>query len=64
MHDRAFEYGYFTIDDFSRIRALSRAYSSDWAKDYILPYDAEPIKAALIAPSDEALLHHWTRTGF
>lgn len=64
MHDRAFEYGYFTIDDYSRIRVLSRTYSSDWAKENILPYDAEPIKSARIAPSDEALLHHWTRTGF
>ena len=64
MHDRAFEYGYFTIDDYSRVRVLSRAYSSDWAKDNILPFDAEPIKSAHISPSDEALLHHWTRSGF
>lgn len=64
MHDRAFEYGYFTIDDFMRIRALSRSYSSDWAKENILPYDAEQIKEASVRPSEEALLHHWLRIGF
>ena len=64
MHDRAFEQGLFTVDDFRRVRVLGRSYESSWAKSELLPYDGEPIKLSLIGPSDEALLHHWMRVGF
>jgi putative restriction endonuclease len=64
MHDRAFEQGLFTIDDYQRVRVLSRSYGSDWAKTEIMLFDSEPIRIGRVEPSEEALLHHWMRVGF
>jgi putative restriction endonuclease len=64
MHDRAFEQGFFTVDDYLRVRVLSRSYGSDWAKRELMPFDGEALKTAPIAPSEDALLHHWLRVGF
>jgi putative restriction endonuclease len=64
MHDRAFEQGLFTVDDYLRVRILGRSYGSSWAKEQLLPFDGQVIKAARIKPSDDALLNHWQRVGF
>jgi putative restriction endonuclease len=64
MHDRAFEQGFFTVDDYLRVRVLGRSYGSDWAKSELIPLDGEPLKSAAVAPSEDALLHHWLRVGF
>jgi len=64
MHDRAFEQGLFTIDDLRRVQVLARGRDSIWGESQLLPFDGELIKPASIAPSDDALLHHWLRVGF
>jgi len=64
MHDRAFEVGFFTLDDQLRVVPLDKCNGSDWAKNQIAPFAGQLIKHGKFRPNDEAILHHWDRVGY
>ena len=65
MHDKAFESGYFTIsENYTVVVNRLKAEESEWVLANIAPYDGQSIRLGAVLPSDDALLHHWIRTGF
>ncbi len=64
MHDQAFERGLFTVDLELRVWIdPDKASHSPWAKAHLLPNQGRELRRGVVAPSEEALLQHWARTG-
>lgn len=64
IHDCAFERGLFTLDGQHRIYIAEAVRDGNgWARDQFSPAHGQQIKMGAIPPSDEAILHHWERTG-
>ncbi|WP_251963919.1 HNH endonuclease [Salinibacter ruber] len=62
MHDKAFEYGWFTLTaDHEIWVAEGRVRNSEWAQQHLLPWDGHAIDEALVMPGDRPLLQHWDR---
>ena len=64
MHDRAFEAGYFTLDDQFQVTSVKKREDSEWWSREILPYHGVKIAKGEVQPAVEALKEHWTRHGF
>jgi len=67
MHDKAFEKGLFTItrDYCIAVNKADKVLgSSEWSLENLLPYDGQAISCGAVLPSEEAIILHWTRTGF
>ncbi|WP_419879597.1 hypothetical protein [Brevibacillus centrosporus] len=67
IHDKLFETGCFTLDKELRIRT-NKAHvhysSSQWCNSFVKPFEGVVIKNSKIAPSEEAIQHHWIRIGY
>jgi hypothetical protein len=62
MHDKAFEYGWFTLSaDHEIWTTEERVRTSTWARRNLLSQNGEKIDEAPIMPGDESLLRHWER---
>ena len=62
MHDRAFEIGLFTLDQFHRVFVNPRERQSGSAiVKELLIHHGEHIRVSEIKPLDDALLEHWIR---
>jgi len=65
MHDKAFELGYFTINQNLEVTVnRAKAVTSAWIMKNVLPYERQGIKLSEIKPSKEAIQLHWERIGF
>lgn len=65
LHDKAFEIGIFTLNNYFEIKVNpSKLNSNCWAIENILPYEGQRIRMGEILPSIEALEHHWQRINF
>ncbi|MEM5768572.1 MAG: HNH endonuclease [Bacillota bacterium] len=67
LHDKAFELGYFTIDNEYKVIPnyhMTNISTSEVFKDLIERYKNEPIKPSNIVPSIKALEYHWNRFGY
>ena len=65
MHDKAFELGYFTIDQNLEVAVnRAKAATSEWIMKNVVPYEKQGIKLGEIKPSKEAIQLHWERIGF
>ena len=64
-HDRAFEKGYFTIDNSYKIIFPDRMFDDrQWLSDILLYGEKIKIKRRRIDPSGDAIQSHWTRIGY
>jgi|APHM01.1.fsa_nt_gi Predicted restriction endonuclease len=62
MHDKAFEYGWFTLTlDHKVWIAEERVENSEWARENLAPQDGHEIDTAPIMPGEEPLFRHWER---
>jgi putative restriction endonuclease len=62
VHDRAFEIGLFTLDQFYRVFVNPRERQSGSAiVKELLNHHGEQIRVAEVKPLDDALLEHWIR---
>lgn len=65
FHDKAFEYGMFTLTLDHRISINhERAKKSPWAQQNLSPHGNEAIRPGLAKPSTESIRKHWERIGF
>lgn len=62
-HDRAFEYGLFSLNEHAQVE-VRRKGESLWAQTVLLPFDGHAIKHCRIRPSSESILKHRIRHGF
>ena len=65
IHDKAFELGYFTVDEGLKI-AIShqQPQQEPWVQQHLVPYDGQPLRVAPVCPSVQALKHHWKRISY
>lgn len=64
MHDKAFELGLFTIDAELRIWVSpAKIRNNNWAQAHLFAFHGQSIRLGVIPLSEDALLHHWERTG-
>jgi len=64
MHDKAFEYGWFTLTPNHEVWITEeRVEASPWAQKHLLPWKGEKIDEAPTMPGDEPLIQHWERVG-
>lgn len=65
MHDKAFEKGYFTIDEkFQIVVVDENCHNDKWTREFLSIGAGKPIKARQQNPSNDALVEHWKRIGF
>lgn len=64
IHDKAFEDGYFTLDESMRVIPLAKHSKSSVFRDAIEPFSGQTIAASDISPSRDSLREHWRRNGY
>ncbi|CAI2766320.1 HNH endonuclease [Flavobacterium collinsii] len=65
MHDKAFEKGFFTLDNNNRIILFKHKFENrSWLIDSLIDGENLEIKPRKINPSIEALKNHWARIGY
>lgn len=65
MHDKAFERGYFTLDDNFRVVIVNSNFGNrNWLVNLLQLGENSEIKPRQINPSVDALREHWQRIGY
>jgi putative restriction endonuclease len=64
MHDKAFETGIFTLDEYYKVfvNPKERTSDSQFVRDLIVRH-GEQIRVSEVKPLEDALLEHWIRVG-